>query len=86
MMSMKRREEDVLKYYGIDQYRDITPTELQQHEANRALLNGEIDAFFYTVGHPWEAGVELAKRTQIRMIPIDALDFKEFVANNSYYM
>ncbi len=82
----RRNAEDVLKYYGIDQYRNIRPTELQQHDANQALVNGEIDAFFYTVGQPWQPGVELAKHTQIRMIPIDAPDFKKFVANNPYYV
>ena len=82
----RRNAEDVLKYYGIDQYRDIAPKDLEQHDASRALENGEIDAFFYAVGQPWEGGVKLANRTQIRMIPIDAPDFKKFVANHPYYV
>lgn len=82
----RRNAEDVLKYYGIDQYRGIRPKELQQHEANRALEAGEIDAFFYTVGQPWQDGVKLAARTGIRMIPIDALDIKTYVARDPYYV
>lgn len=82
----RQNAEDVLKYYGIDQYRDIRPKELQQHDASRALETGEIDAFFYTVGQPWEDGVKLAVRTPIRMIPIDAPDIKTYVARNPYYV
>ncbi len=77
---------DVLTYYGIDKNFDITATGLQQHEANRALVDKKIDAFFYTVGNPWQGGVELAKRTKIRMIPINAPSIKEFVANRPYYV
>lgn len=82
----RRNAEDVLKYYGIDQYRGIRPKELEQHDANRALEAGEIDAFFYTVGQPWEDGVKLATRTGIRMIPIDAPDIKTYVARHPYYV
>jgi len=82
----RRNAEDVLKYYGIDQYRGIRPKELQQHDASRALEAGEIDAFFYTVGQPWQGGVKLANRTQIRMIPIDAPDIKTYVAGHPYYV
>lgn len=82
----RRNAEDVLKYYGIDQYRDIKPTELQQHDADRALVAGEIDAFFYTVSQPWHGGVVVANRIQIRLVPIDAPDIKTYVARNPYYV
>ncbi len=82
----RRNAEDVLKYYGIDQYRDITAKELQQHVASRALVAGEIDAFFYTVGQPWQDGVEVASQTPIRVIPIDAPDIKGYVAKTPYYV
>ncbi|MFQ5657511.1 MAG: TAXI family TRAP transporter solute-binding subunit [Candidatus Methylomirabilales bacterium] len=82
----RRNAEDVLKYYAIDQHRDIKPIELQQKEANLALVEGEIDAFFYTVGQPWEGGVELASRTAIRLIPIDTPDIQKYVANHPYYV
>jgi TRAP transporter TAXI family solute receptor len=82
----RRNAADVLKYYGIDQYRDITPMELQQHDADRALVAGDIDAFFYTVGQPWQGGVKVASQTEIRLIPIDAADIKTYVARHPYYV
>lgn len=77
---------DVLTYYGIDQNFDITAKDLQPHDATQALVDKKIDAFFYTVGNPWEDGQKLATRTKIRMIPIDAPSIKGLVANRSYYV
>jgi len=75
-----------LKIYGIDRRDDISARDLEPQEAARALWNGKIDAFFYTVGNPWDAGIELAKDTKIRMIPIDAPGIKKFVADNPHYV
>ncbi len=78
--------EDVLRLYGINKDRDIRAEGLQQHEANRALVDKKIDAFFYTVGNPWGGGLEVANSTTIRMIPIDADPIKKLVADNPYYV
>jgi TRAP transporter TAXI family solute receptor len=79
----RENAEDVLRIYGIDM-QDISTRELEAHEAIRALRKGKIDAFFYTVGNPWPGGVALAKRTKIRMIPINTPDVEKLVDVHPY--
>ena len=81
----RENAEDVLRIYGIDR-NDISGRELEPKEAAQALSRGGIDAFFYTVGNPWDGGIQLAKDTKIRMIPIDAPGIKKFVADHPYYV
>lgn len=76
--------EAVLQVYRLDKDNDMTAVGLEQHEANQALVEKKIDAFFYTVGNPWGEGVEIAKKTNIRMIPFDASAVKEVVATHPY--
>ena len=78
--------ENTLRIYGIDRKADISERELEPQEAARALSRGKIDAFFFTVGNPWDGGIQLAKDTRIRMIPIDAPGIKKFVADNPSYV
>lgn len=78
--------EDILRIYGIDKDKDIQAEGLQQHEANLALVDKKIDAFFYTVGNPWGGGLEVATSTDIRMIPIDGPGIKKLVADHPYYV
>jgi len=82
----RKNAEDTLRIYGIDRKADISERELEPQEAARALSRGKIDAFFYTVGNPWDGGIQLAKDTKIRMIPIDAPGIKKFVADHPYYV
>ncbi len=79
----RENAKDVLRIYGID-IEDISYRELEAHEAVRALRKGKIDAFFYTIGNPWPGGVELARSTKIRMIPIDAPEIKKLVDAHPY--
>ncbi len=74
---------DVLRIYGMG-WSDISDRELEAHEAVRALRRGKIDAFFFTVGNPWPGGVELARSTKIRMIPINAPEIKKLVTAHPY--
>lgn len=76
--------EAVLRVYGINKDRDITAAELEQPQANEALVKKEIDAFFYTVGNPWDDGVALAQSTAVQIVPIDASRIKELVASHPY--
>ena len=76
--------EAVLRVYGINRDTDIIATELQQPQANEALVKKEIDAFFYTVGNPWDDGVALAERTAVQIVPIDASRIKQLVAAHPY--
>ena len=74
---------DVLRVYGIG-WSDFSDRELETDEAIRALRRGKIDAFFYTVGNPWPGGVDLARSTKIRMIPINAPEIEKLVTAHPY--
>jgi uncharacterized protein len=77
---------DVLQIYGIEEGKDIIARGFDAERAIGALTEKEIDALFYTVGNPWEGGVTLAKRTQIKMIPIDGPGIQQFVAAREAYV
>ena len=77
--------EEVLSLSGIDKDKDIKAEGLQQHEANRALVDKKIDAFFYTVGNPWGGGLEIANSTAITMIPVNTPAIQKLVAEKPYY-
>lgn len=85
-LGTRENAEDTLEIYGINTREDISGRDLELQAAARALSRGKIDAFFYTVGHPWDAGIELARQTKIRMIPIDGPGIKKFVADNPHYV
>lgn len=76
--------EQVLGLYGIDIENDIRPDGLQQNEANQALIEGKVDAFFYTVGNPAIAIEDIADAVEIRIIPIDSEAVRAFVAERPY--
>lgn len=77
---------DVLRLSGLDKDKDIKAEGLQQHEANRALVDKKIDAFFYTVGNPWGGGLEIANSTAITMVPLNTPAIEKLVADNPYYV
>ncbi len=76
--------EQVLDLYGIDIERDIRAEGLQQNEANQALIEGKIDAMFYTVGNPATGIEDIANAVDIRIVPIDSEAVRAFVAERPY--
>ncbi len=78
--------EDVLRIHGIDRDQDLKAETMQQHDASRALAEGRLDAFFYTVGNPSAAIEEPAEATDIRIIPIDSKGVRDFVSDKPYYV
>jgi TRAP transporter TAXI family solute receptor len=42
----------ILNHFGLDPEKDLTVVEKPAYEAAELLQQGEIDAYFYTVGHP----------------------------------
>jgi TRAP transporter TAXI family solute receptor len=42
----------LFNYFGLDPEKDLTVVEKPVYEATELLQKGEIDAYFYTVGHP----------------------------------
>ena len=62
---------DALSAAGIDFSKDIMAEELKAAEAPGLLLDGRIDAFFYTVGHPSGAIKEATAGTRkVKFVPI----------------
>ncbi len=78
--------EDVLRLYALDPQQDLKAVGLQQADAARALVDGKIDAFFYTVGNPSAAISTPALATAVRIVPIDSAALRSFVAERSYYV
>lgn len=78
--------EQVLSLYGIDIENDLRAQGLQQNEANQALIEGKIDAFFYTVGNPAIGIEDIANAIPIRIVPIDSPDVVAFVGERPYYV
>ncbi|MFN2342196.1 MAG: TAXI family TRAP transporter solute-binding subunit [Desulfonatronovibrio sp.] len=77
---------DVLEIYGLDYNSDFNAEGLQQHEASRALVDRNIDAFFYTVGNPSAAIEEPATSVDINMVPINSPGIKKMVEEKPYYI
>ncbi len=78
--------EDILRLHGIDPKKDLVASEWQQHEASNAIIDGKIDAFFYTAGNPSKAILEPSDKTVLRLIPLDSEEILTFVSGKTYYM
>jgi len=77
--------QEVLRLYGIPST-DILAYSMDQSEASRALVDGDIDAFFYTVGNPSIAIEDPAQSAGIRILPLDSPAMQEFVSAQPYYV
>lgn len=77
---------DVLRIYGIDPTRDFRAEGLQHHEAARALVDRNIDAFFYTIGNPSAAIEEPATSVDINMVHLNSPGIVEMVEERPYYI
>ncbi len=60
----------ILSAFGI-RFADLTLVELDIEESTEALVEGDIDAFFYVSGAPALAISDLAQRTELYFVPID---------------
>lgn len=76
---------DILSLYGIDPDSDIRAEGLQQTEASRALIDGKVDAFFYTVGLPNSAIEEPANSVDLRFVDINSAAVAEFISDKPFY-
>lgn len=77
---------DVLRIYGLDHTKDFRAEGLQHHEAARALVDRNIDAFFYTIGNPSAAIEEPATSVDIHMVHLNHPGIKEMVEERPYYI
>ena len=60
----------IMSAFGV-RFTDLTLVELDIEESTEALIDGEIDAFFYVSGAPALAISDLAQRTDLYFVPID---------------
>lgn len=76
---------DIFQFLGIDPEGDFRVEGLRAVEAPRVLQDGQIDGFFYTVGHPAAAILEATSgRRPVRFVPIAGM--ADFLAQYPYYV
>ncbi len=75
---------DALASAGLDPYNDLTIFDRRAAQANVMLQQGEIDAFFYTVGHPNSASNDATSGSRkVRFVAIPSTD--TFFGDKPYY-
>lgn len=77
--------EDLFRLHGLDWRRDVTLKALPQADASTALITGEIDAFFYSVGLGAEAIQRPARAVGINLLPLDTQALRAHVETHPYY-
>lgn len=77
---------DALTAVGFDYKKDIKAEEANVHDASELLQKGQLDAFFYTVGHPSEAFKEATtSATKVRFVSISGHGIDKFIEEKPYY-
>lgn len=75
---------DALSIAGLAPHKDLTLSEHKVAQANTMLQEGQIDAFFYTVGHPNTSSNEATSGSRkVHFIAIPVTD--TFLAEHPYY-
>lgn len=75
----------VLRAYGIDPEKDITPYYLAVDEGLGKLKDGEIDATFFTAAAPTAGVVNAAATSAIALVDIDMPILKKVTEENPFY-
>jgi hypothetical protein len=76
---------DALRIAGIDWEKDIIPFEGEPFDGPELLLDGKIDAFFYTVGHPSKAIKHATNNVKrVRIVPIVGVE--KLLSEKPYYV
>ena len=77
---------DVLAAAGIDYNADLIAESVSALEAPALLQEGQIDAFFYTGGHPSGAVKEAAAGAKkVRLVPLSGSGIDKLIAGSPYY-
>jgi TRAP transporter TAXI family solute receptor len=76
---------DILDAFQIDYQNDLLIVENDTSEPSELLARNEIDAFFYTVGHPSQALLSAIHTNRVHFVPIEGDLIDNLVANKSYY-
>jgi TRAP transporter TAXI family solute receptor len=77
---------DALSAAGIDVNSDLVAESVSASEAPGLLQEGQIDAFFYTVGHPSGAIKEAATGARkVLLVPVSGRGIDKLIADYPYY-
>jgi len=76
----------LFKRLGLDPENDLTICERPTYEASELIQSGDIDAYFYTVGHPNLSIKEAASGERKLMIVEPDREFVDRLAENSEYL
>lgn len=76
---------DVLAWHGLAPDRDFTARSFELSQAVRSLIQREIDAFFFTVGHPTAAITQAAEAVPLALVPIDGPPVAAALRSQPYY-
>ncbi len=77
---------DVLSWHGLMPDRDFVSRPFELNQAVRSLIQGEIDAFFFTVGHPTAAITQASEAVPIALVPIDGPEVAAALRSQPYYL
>ncbi len=74
-------------YYGMVEGKDFHVMDLTEVEASKSLQNGQIDAFFCTVGHPSKFVREATEgKRKVRLIPLAGARVDRLLIKRPYYI
>lgn len=75
---------EVLRSVGLDWRKDLTPLDIDPSDAARELMEGGLDAFFYTGGHPNSVIREATQfESGVRFVPIPNVE--RLLVDHPYY-
>ncbi|MGB1951782.1 MAG: TAXI family TRAP transporter solute-binding subunit [Marinobacter sp.] len=77
--------EVLMKEMGWDESKFSLAAEIKAAEQSQALCDGNIDAFFYTVGHPSGAIKEATTSCDSVLVNVDNAATKKLIDDNPYY-
>ncbi|MEQ9546286.1 MAG: TAXI family TRAP transporter solute-binding subunit [Marinobacter sp.] len=77
--------EVLMKEMGWDKDKFSLAAEIKAAEQSQALCDGNIDAFFYTVGHPSGAIKEATTSCDSVLVNVDNAATKKLIDDNPYY-
>ena len=75
----------ILKEYGIDPEKDITPYYLTFDEGVQKVVDGELDATFYVAGLPTAAMMNAASTTDMALVDADPAILQKIAGEQPYY-
>jgi uncharacterized protein len=82
---MRATAEEFIKAEGWTQDSFITFRELKPSEQGKALCSGEVDAVFFTTGHPNGHTQETTNKCATRLIPVSGQKIDKLIKDKPYY-